>query len=58
MWYNEDPGSIANPFSAGPEGPDGHNEFLIFRLPVSHVPEPSSIALLLVGAAGLLRRRG
>lgn len=58
MWYNEDPGSIANPFSAGPEGPDGHNEFLIFRLPVNSVPEPSSVALLLVGAAaGLLRRR-
>ena len=57
MWYNEDPGTIANPFSAGPEGPDGHNEFLIFRIPVKNIPEPASASLLLVGAAFALRRR-
>jgi len=57
MWYNEDPAAISNPFQAGPEGPDGHNEFLIFRIPVRNVPEPTSAALLLAGCMGALRRR-
>ena len=57
MWYNEDPATISNPFSAGPEGPDGHNEFLIFRIPVESIPEPGSAALLLAGVLGALRRR-
>lgn len=57
MWYNEDPANIPNPFDATPAGNDGHNEFLIFRIPVSAVPSPGSGALLALGAAGLLRRR-
>ncbi|MEQ9617126.1 MAG: hypothetical protein RLN60_03730 [Phycisphaerales bacterium] len=57
MWYNESPGTIANPFSAGPEGPDGHNEFLIFRIPVSAVPTPGTASALLIGGAGMVRRR-
>lgn len=57
MWYNEDPATISNPFAAGPEGPDGHNEFLIFRIPVENVPEPTSAVLLLSGVACMLRRR-
>jgi hypothetical protein len=57
MWYNEDPATISNPFDAGPEGPDGHHEFLIFRIPVENVPEPTSAVLLLTGVACMLRRR-
>ena len=57
MWYNEDPATITNPFDAGPEGSDGHNEFLIFRIPVRNVPEPASIAMLLIGAAFAVRRQ-
>ena len=57
MWYNEDPASISNPFQAGPEGADGHAEFLIFRLPVRQVPTPASAALLGLGGAALVRRR-
>lgn len=56
MWYNEDPATISNPFDAGPEGPDGHNEFLIFRIPVENVPEPGSAMLMLTAAFGILRR--
>lgn len=57
MWYNEDPGTIANPFSAGPEGPDGHHEFLIFRIPVGNVPAPSSALLLALGGCFAASRR-
>ncbi|MDX9912779.1 MAG: hypothetical protein RBS39_13205 [Phycisphaerales bacterium] len=57
MWYNEDPASIGNPFSAGPEGPDGHNEFLIFRIPVSAIPAPGSMVLLAGGGLLVARRR-
>ena len=57
MWYNEDPGTIANPFTAGPEGSDGHHEFLIFRLPVSSIPAPSSTLVLALGAVAARRRR-
>lgn len=57
MWYNEDPATIANPFSAGPEGPDGHAEFLIFRIPVSNVPTPGTSAALLIAGSLLARRR-
>lgn len=56
MWYNEDPATISNPFSAPPAGPDGHNEFLIFRIPVSSVPTPGGAAVLL-GASVLVARR-
>jgi len=58
MWYNEDPATISNAFIASPAGPDGHNEFLIFRIPVSSIPSPGSAAVLLaVGLAGTRRRR-
>ena len=57
MWYNEDPSTISNPFSAGPEGPDGHHEFLIFRIPVNAIPAPGSAAVLLAGGVFVLRRR-
>ncbi|MEL7474394.1 MAG: hypothetical protein AAGK04_13835 [Planctomycetota bacterium] len=57
MWYNEDPASIGNPFDAGPEGPDGHHEFLIFRIPVSAIPAPGSMGVCLVAGALLARRR-
>ena len=58
MWYNEDPATISNPFQHGAEGSDGHNEFLIFRIPVRNVPEPASAALLIAGALCAIRRRG
>ena len=57
MWYNEDPANIANPFQAGPEGADGHREFLIFRTRISdvvNVPEPSTFWLLGAGILGAL----
>jgi len=57
MWYNEDPSTISNPFQAGPEGADGHHEFLIFRIPLSNIPAPGTSALLLMGAAACTRRR-
>lgn len=58
MWYNESPATISNPFHHSTEGDDGHNEFLIFRLPVRNVPEPGSAALLLAGGViSLIRRR-
>jgi len=57
MWYNEDPATISNPFQAGPEGADGHHEFLIFRIPVSNIPAPGTTGLLLAGGALALRRR-
>ena len=57
MWYNEDPASISNPFQAGPEGADGHHEFLIFRIPVSNIPAPGTTGLLLAGGVLALRRR-
>ena len=57
MWYNEDPAGISNPFSAGPEGPDGHNEFLIFRIPVKNIPAPGSVAMLAAGGVLGVRRR-
>ncbi len=57
MWYNEDPGSIPNPFSAGPEGPDGHNEFLIFRIPVAAIPTPGASAVMLLAGVSLCSRR-
>ena len=38
MWYNEDPVNISNPFGASSGGgPDGHKEFLIFRIQVADV---------------------
>lgn len=60
MWYNEDPTNIANPFQFGLEGPDGHKEFLIFRIRVGNViPEPTSLTLLAfgLGAAAWRRKR-
>ncbi len=57
MWYNENPAGISNPFDAGPEGADGHHEFLIFRIPVRNVPAPGSAAALLMGGALAWRRR-
>jgi len=56
MWYNEDPATISNPFDAGPEGPDGHHEFLIFRIPVSSIPAPGSAAVLMMGGVFAARR--
>ena len=59
MWYNEDPASISNPFSAGLEGPDGHHEFLIFRIPVRSigVPEPGAAALAALAGCGVFATR-
>lgn len=62
MWYNEDPATIANPFRAtSGGGPDGHKEFLIFRIPLAEfaVPEPGTltIALASLAAIGALKRR-
>jgi hypothetical protein len=57
MWYNEDPATISNPFLAGPEGSDGHHEFLIFRIPVSAIPSPSTAPLLALAGFATLRRR-
>lgn len=57
MWYNEDPSTIANPFLAGPEGSDGHHEFLIFRIPVAAIPSPSTASLLALTSLGAMRRR-
>jgi len=57
MWYNEDPSSITNPFSAGPEGADGHHEFLIFRIPVANIPAPGVGALLMLAPLCAGRRR-
>lgn len=57
MWYNEDPSTISNPFAAGPEGTDGHHEFLIFRIPVSNIPAPGAGALLLLAPLCASRRR-
>ena len=60
MWYNEDPASIVNPFRAtSGGGPDGHKEFLIFRIPLSAitVPEPGSIGIALVACLTASSRR-
>ena len=57
MWYNEDPATISNPFLAGPEGSDGHHEFLIFRIPVRNIPAPGASALLLLAPVCARRRR-
>ena len=57
MWYNEDPATISNPFSAPPAGPDGHNEFLIFRIPVANIPSPGGAAVFAIAPLGLRRRR-
>jgi len=58
MWYNEDPATISNPFSSSTEGSDGHNEFLIFRIPVATVvPEPSTALMLGMGLCLLSRKR-
>lgn len=57
MWYNEDPATIANPFQAGPEGPDGHHEFLIFRIPVAAIPAPATAPLLAIAGLAAVRRR-
>jgi hypothetical protein len=50
MWWNG-PTPYANPDNAFLDGAD-HGEYLIFRLPVTAVPEPSCIALALLAAAG------
>ena len=54
MWYNEDPATIVNPFNnnISSAGPDGHREFLIFRIPLAEiaVPEPGSLALVLAAS--------
>ncbi len=49
-------GRLPNPFAAGPEGPDGHNELLIFRTQLEEVvPEPGTIVMLAsVGLMGLI----
>jgi hypothetical protein len=57
MWYNEDPATISNPFTALPAGPDGHNEFLIFRIPVEQIPSPGTAALLVPAGCIAFRRR-
>lgn len=63
MWYNEDPINIPNPFQYGPEGQDGHQEFLIFRTQIGHVlqeqiPEPATVTIVVAGLAlAALRRR-
>ena len=46
MWYNSDPTVFSNAFRGGPV-PEGHHEFLIFRLPIRSVipsitPSPTS----------------
>lgn len=57
MWYNEDPATISNAFTAPPAGPDGHNEFLIFRIPVANIPAPGPAAVLAAGTLLAARRR-
>ncbi|MEM1185925.1 MAG: hypothetical protein AAGI53_13105 [Planctomycetota bacterium] len=57
MWYNEDPATITNPFRAGPEGSDGHHEFLIFRIPVSNIPGPGSLAAFGLATLATVRRK-
>ena len=57
MWYNENPALISNPFRADLEGPDGHAEFLIFRIPVDSIPTPGTGALMLAGGVLAARRR-
>ncbi|HUT37356.1 MAG TPA: PEP-CTERM sorting domain-containing protein [Planctomycetota bacterium] len=62
MWYNEDPASIPDPFAFGPEGQDGHKEFLIFRTQIGQVlegqvPEPATATLVLAGLAVAAWRR-
>ncbi len=59
MWYDNglDTTSLNPPFTV-PITPPGfnHDEFLIFRIPVT-VPEPASMSLLLLGGIGLVARR-
>ncbi|MEO1533959.1 MAG: hypothetical protein AAFS11_00170 [Planctomycetota bacterium] len=57
MWYNEDPATIINPFRADLEGPDGHHEFLIFRIPVEAIPSPATAPLMALAGLATLRRR-
>ena len=58
MWYNEDPATNPDPFMTNVPG-TFNREFLIFRIPVRSVPEPTSGLALLLGLPllGRLRRR-
>ncbi|HTQ39471.1 MAG TPA: PEP-CTERM sorting domain-containing protein [Pirellulales bacterium] len=51
MWWNG-PTPYTNPDNAFTDGQD-HGEYLIFRLPVTAVPEPSTIVLLGLGTIGI-----
>lgn len=53
MWYNEDPVNISNPFQASAGGgPDGHKEFLIFRIQVAEILQQVTGCCCWIDASG------
>ncbi len=54
IWYDSGNQAVGSPYPVPFDG-FNHSEFLVFRVP--NVPEPSSLLLLALGAAPLLRRR-